>query len=186
MQKTAAILLLIGSVLFLAAAFSPISRVFAELNAAKKLEILRNGRRAWEIAQVLFSLGALVVAAGLVIYFYPWQGVPRAVWALSGVAALVVGACLWSWHCYLRGMAPQGFAEGALPAWHFATYTLLTQLGLAAVGFALLSSGLPQWVGLTLIGGSLFFLLAYLVFKDMPPFVYYLLTLMMGIMVLRG
>ena len=60
-----------------------------------------------------------------------------------------------------------------------------TQLGLAAIGFALLSSGLPQWVGLTLIGGSLFFLLAYLIFKDMPPLVYYLLTRLMWIVCLR-
>jgi hypothetical protein len=173
--------LIFGSILFLVAAFSPISRIFAEPDAHKKLEIILNEKSAWTFSQVFFALGALITAAGLGLTVYQLRATPDSAWAYSALAALVIGAVLWSWDVYLRAADPPAFVAGTLPAWPFITYTLLTQAGLAVVGIVLLRSALPVWVAWLLIGGSLLFFVLYLVLKDMPPFVYYILTLVAGI-----
>ena len=71
----------------------------------------------------------------------------------------------------------------------FPAYTLLTQLGLLAFGVAYLRAGYPAWLGgLTLGGAVVFFVVfsvVYLVFKDIPPFVYYVLTFIAGTRFMR-
>lgn len=185
LQRIAGSVLIIGSLLFLIAAFSPISRVFGEPDAAKKLEILMNGRIAWTVANILFALGAIVTAVGLALSSYQLRKIPYSELAYLGAAVIVVGAFLWSWSVYLRTNDPKAFVEGTLPGWQFIAYTILTQAGLVAFGIVLLRSGLPGWVGWMVIGGSLLFFSLYLIFKDMPPFVYYILTLVTGIMLFK-
>jgi hypothetical protein len=181
-QRIAGSMLIIGSLLFFIAAFSPIAQVFSEPDAAKKLEILMNGRMEWSFDQIFFALGALITAGGLYLTAKQLQNIPGSGWAFLGVALIVIGAVLWSWDVYLRGINPQAFIQGAMPTWPFIAYTVLTQAGLAAVGSVLIRSTLPGWVGWVLIGGSLLFFLVYLILKDMPPFAYYILTLSTGIM----
>ena len=182
MQRIAGSVLIIGSILFFIAAFSPIAQVFSEPDAAKKLEIVMNGRMDWSVDQIFFALGALVTAVGLYLTVNQLRNIPGSGWAFLGVAAVGIGAILWSWDVYLRGIDPQAFVQGTLPAWPFIAYTVLTQAGLAAVGSGLIRSTLPHWIGWVLIGGSLLFFVVYLLFKDMPPFAYYVLTLPAGIM----
>lgn len=69
--------------------------------------------------------------------------------------------------------------------WIFPAYTLLTQLALMIVGFVLIQRNYPAWLswGVLVLGGLS--ILAYLVFKDMPPFVHYVLLLVMGIALVR-
>lgn len=64
-ERVAAIILLVGSVLFIIAAFMPVSQVFAEPSPAAKLEIRDSNRIAWTTSQVLFGLGASIAAIGL-------------------------------------------------------------------------------------------------------------------------
>jgi len=182
MQRIAGSVLIIGSILFFIAAFSPIAQVFSEPDAAKKLEILMNGGRGWIVDQIFFALGSLVTAAGLALVAYQFRTIPHSWLVFLGLAAVVIGAVLWSWNVYLRAIDPQAFAAGTLPAWPFILYTILTQAGLAAFGSGLSRSTLPHWAGWVLTGGSLLFFLVYLIFKDMPPFAYYILTLPTGIM----
>ena len=186
MQKITGIALVIGSVIFLIAAFSPVSRIYGISDGAKRLGIILQERKAWELSQLLFAAGALAVAAGMVLFYFSYRDTGSGIWALSGALALAAGACFLAWHCYLRGLDPQAFVSGNLPGWHFMSYTLLTQAGLIAIGFAVLSTGLPGWTGWMLAGGSFLFLLAYVIFKDVPPFFYYLLTLVAGVVVLRA
>lgn len=180
-QKIAGLVLIIGSIFFFIAAFSPISRVFTEPDAAKKLEIILGGRRPWTVSQLFFALGAIVTAAGLILTSFHFRELPAAQWLHLAAVVLAIGAGLWSWHVYLRTVDPHTFVEGSLPDWLFMAYTLFTQAGLAAAGAVLLRSEIPDWVGWVLIGGSLFFFVAFLIFKDMPPFVYYILTLLVGV-----
>ena len=182
MQRTAGSMLIFGSILFFIAAFSPIAQVFSEPDAAKKLEILLNGRMDWVVDQIFFAFGALVTAVGLYITANHLRTIPGSGRAFLGVAAIAIGAVLWSWDVYLRGIDPQAFVQGTLPAWPFMAYTVLTQAGLATFGSVLIRSTLPHWVGWVFIGGSLLFFIVYLIFKDMPPFAYYILTLPTGIM----
>jgi hypothetical protein len=182
MQRIAGSMLMIGSILFFIAAFSPIAQVFSEPNEAKKMEILINGARDWTVDQIFFALGSLVTATGLALIAYQLRTAPLFWLVFLGLTAVVIGAFLWSWNVYLRAMNPQAFVRGTLPAWPFMVYTLLTQAGLAAFGIALLRSDLPGWAGWVLTGGSLLFFVLYLIFKDMPPFAYYILTLPTGML----
>ena len=59
-QKLSAIIVIAGSILFLIAAFSPISRVYATPTASDRLELINLSPRAWIVSQVLFALGAIV------------------------------------------------------------------------------------------------------------------------------
>jgi 4-hydroxybenzoate polyprenyltransferase len=54
------------------------------------------------------------------------------------------------------------------------------------IGFLLLHTGFPAWAAWSLIGGSLLFFILYVIFKDMPPFVHYVLGLILGVVLLRA
>src|SRR5829696_6542156 len=113
-ERVAAIILLVGSVLFLIAAFLPVSQVFAEPSPAAKLEIIDSNRTAWTTAQVLFGLGASIAAIGLGFVAYHLRGTPGAVWAYIGFVVVILGAAFWEGHVYLRAIDPEGFVEDRL------------------------------------------------------------------------
>ena len=184
-ERVAAIILLTGSVFFIIAAFMPVSQVFVEPNPAAKLEIITSNRTAWTVSQVLFGLGASIAAIGLGFVTYHLRGTPGAVWAYIGLAAVVLGAVLWDWHVYLRAIDPEGFVEGRLVGWLFPAYALLTQVGLLAFGVSYLRAGYPAWLGGITVAGAVVFFIVYLVFKDIPPFFYYILTIIAGIRLMR-
>ena len=111
-ERVAATILLVGSVLFVTAAFLPVSQVFAEPSPGAKLEIITSNRTAWSTAQVLFGLGASIAAIGLGLVAYHLRDTPGAVWAYIGLAAVILGAVFWDGHVYLRAIDPEGFVEG--------------------------------------------------------------------------
>ena len=184
-ERVAAIILLVGSVLFVIAAFMPVSRVFAEPSPGAKLEIIAGNRAAWSASQVLFGLGASIVAIGLGLVAHHLRGTPGAVWAYVGLAAVILGAVLWDAHVYLRAVDPEGFVEGRLIGWLFPAYALLTQFGLLTYGVAYLRAGYPAWLGGVTVAGAAFFFIVLFVLKDIPPFFYYVLTFIAGIRLVR-
>lgn len=184
--KISGVVILIGSVCFLVAAFSPISRVFGLPNSKDKLAVITGDLAAWNVSQVLFSLGSIVTTLGVALLAYTLKDRPLAPLLFAAAVFLAVGAAAWSWHTYLRMKDPAAFVNGTLPGWHFVLYTLLTMAALTLVGIALLRMGFPAWTGWLLIGGSLLFLMLYIIFKDMPPFVHYLLGVALAIALLRG
>jgi hypothetical protein len=181
LQKISAIVIIGGSVLFLIAAFSPISRVFPEPSAVRKLEIIVASPNAWFVAQIFFGLGAMLTVIGIAIVGYQSCAQPFAWFIHASVTILFLGALLWLWHVYARAEDPAAFAEGSLPAWPVVLYFLLTPTGLAVFGVALLRSALPQWVGWVMIASMALFLLLTVIFRDIPPFVYYAITLLTGV-----
>lgn len=186
LQKVAGAVLVFGSIFFLIAAFLPISRVFALSDPADQLAIIRSERGAWTFAQIFFAVGAIVTAIGLALTALQFGAGPGSGLLYLGATAALIGAGLWTWYVYLRAVDPAAFTAGLLPAWQFASYTVLTQAGLVAAGAAFIrQSEMADWLGWMLILGMLALFLAYLIFKDMPPFVYYLLTLLVGVMVFR-
>jgi hypothetical protein len=184
-ERVGAVILLISSVLFVIAAFMPVSHVFAEPSQAAKLEIIASNRTAWSASQVLFGLGASIAAIGLAFVAHHLRDTPGAVWAYIGLAAVILGAVLWDGHVYLRAIDPEGFVGGRLIGWLFPAYALLTQVGLLAFGVAYLRAGYPAWLGGVTVAGAVIFFIVYLVFKDIPPFVYYIPTFIAGIRLMR-
>lgn len=70
--------------------------------------------------------------------------------------------------------------------WPLALYFLATEVGLAVYGIALLTGGLlPPWVGWVVIGSMALVFALTLITRDMVPAVYYLVTLLTGVMLYR-
>jgi hypothetical protein len=184
-QKVVGWLLVAGSLLFLAGSFSPVSRVYAEATADRKLEIILASGGGWALSQILFSMGAIVIAAGVTLAAYLARDRTISLLLRLSAAVLTAGAVLMTWHAYVRALDPRGFAHGTLPMWDFIVYSLFTQVGLALLGIALVRSGFPRWVGRTATSGAVLFFLLMIIFGDMPPLVYYFLTLLAGIMFVR-
>jgi hypothetical protein len=184
-DRSSAILIILGAILFMMAAFSPVSRVFAVPDPAAKLAIIQASPSGWLAAQLLFALGALVTAAGVGLLAARTAG-PAASPLAWSAAALAVGALLWSWHVYLRAVDPARFTAGEIPFWLFAGYSLLTLIGLALLGLAVLRMGMPAWLAWLCMGGAGILLVLAVLLGDMPPFVYYLITLTVGIILYRA
>jgi len=175
----------IGASIFLAAAFAPMSRVFAARSPDEKLAIINRSLGFWRLFQVLFALGALITAlgVGLLGFSQYWR---FTVQQFLPAVLMLIGAVPWCAHVYLRAVDPQAFALGALPAWHFKVYTLLTLAGFFWLGIELQHLLDGAWQGFFLMGASMLIFILYQQFKDMPPFVYYLLALVLGVSILMN
>lgn len=177
---------LLAGVVFIVGAVLPISsRVFPERSSDRKLEHILASTTQWTVANVLFGVGAAVVAGGIVLFalFVDDLGA-RTLALVSGVLALA-GLVPWIVHLSARVADPAAFARGDLPSWWLWTYFILTPLAIALFGAALLASGLlAAWVGWTVIGTMAVTIVATLIAGDMVPAVYYLVTLLPGTMLL--
>ena len=179
------IVMIVGSALFLCAAFTPISfRVFPEKSNTRKLEVIRASPTSWSVTQILFGLGALVTAIGVGLLAYASRRQPSAWLIWTSMAVLIPGAVLWLWHLYGRTVDPVAFAEGRWPRWPLLAYFILTEIGLAILGYALLRSDLPKWIGWILIGSMVLLFVLTLIYRDVAPFWFYLVTLIAAIALL--
>ena len=90
-QKMSALVIILGSVLFLIAAFSPISGVFAEPSPAGKLEIIMASPNAWSVAQIFFALGAMITVIGIALIGDRFRTQSVAWFIHASVAVLCLG-----------------------------------------------------------------------------------------------
>jgi hypothetical protein len=185
-DRTSAAVIVIGSALFLAAAFSPISRVFGIRDSAERLEVISSAPNQWLFAQALFALGAVVTAVGVALLAIALAGESFAGRLHASAALMGIGSLLWTIHVYMRAVDPARFTAGGIPLWLYAGYALATIVALTLLGLALLQTVLPPWVGWLNVGGAALFLLLALVFGDLPPLLFYLVTLTVGIVVYRA
>lgn len=178
--KVSGIVTLVGSVIFLIAAFLPISSVYG-LAVENRLKLITDALPAWRISHALFSAGSAIVAIGVAIAALALKDRPSAFILPIAAALLIVGAAAWSWHIALRATDPAAWVNGSLPGWHFALYTLLTMAAFLLIGIACLQMGLTPWVGWLLIAGSILLFILYVIFKDIPPFAHYLLGVALAV-----
>ena len=143
----------------------------------RKLSIIRDKRMMWTTGQVLFGLGSLVTVIALGLQSWGLRTIEGAGWSHMGVILMFTGMVLWCWHVWERAVGPESFVSGTNTPYLFGLYSMLTQIGLILVGIAVLRSDLANWVGWMFVIGSSTFLILMLIFKDMPPFVYHVLTL---------
>jgi hypothetical protein len=178
------ILLITGSVVFLVGAAIGVPGVFMESDAHERLRMLNEHLTMWRIAQPLYGLGAMIAAIGVAVLAAAAHGRTARVLVAAGSVALILGALAWAWSLYLRGTRVSEFAFGTLPGWPFAAYVLLTIGGLALFGAGLLAGGSRPWLGWLTLAADVLMLASYLWFKDIPPFVFYLLLLAIGAVVI--
>ena len=165
----------IGSALFLVGAAIAVPRVFTEPDREQKLRMLEAGQFRWRVGQPLYAAGAVVASAGVGVLAASTASGSARTWLTVSCAILVVGALCWSWSVYQRFRWIREFALGGLPGWPFSWYVRLTLAGLGLLGLGLLVAGFPAWTGWTTLAGATGFLIAYVRFGDIPPFVFYLL-----------
>jgi hypothetical protein len=101
------IVIIIGSALFLCAAFATISfRVLSAKSATRKLEAIRASPTSWSVTQILFGLGGLVTPIGVGLFAYALRRQPSAWLFWASVVVLIPGTVLWLWHVYGRTVDP--------------------------------------------------------------------------------
>jgi hypothetical protein len=176
----AGLLLIGGSTLFLVGAAIAVPRVFMERDPTTRLRMLEERIRIWRAGQPFYALGPIVAGIGVVVLAADASDGDTVLFGIAG-AGLVVGALAWSWSVYLRAARVRDFALGNLPWWPFATYVLLTISGLAPLGIGLLAGDYAAWLGWLVLAADVLFLGLYLAMRDIPPFVFYLLLLVVGI-----
>jgi hypothetical protein len=181
MSHTAGILLIVGSVVFLIGAAIGVPRVFTEPDPSERLRMVTERLGSWRVAQPLYGLGPLIAAAGVGVLAATESDRMSQTMVAVACAATGVGGITWGWSLYLRGTRIREFAFGTLPGWPFVTYIFMTMAGLALLGIGFLAGEFPGWLGWLTLGADLVFLLAYLRFRDIPPFVFYLLFLAVGV-----
>jgi len=177
LQRTVSILLGFGSLLFLIAAFLPYSKAFVEPDAEKKLEIILGMKKMWIFGHILFGLGSIITVVALGIQSYGFKEIPLSMWSHLGVFLMSVGAVLWCWTVIERIIGPEDFANSMNTPYLFPAYSVLTQVGIAFIGIMLIKTSVANWIAWMFIIGSAVIFFLMLIFKDMPPFVYYVLTI---------
>ncbi len=181
--ETAGILLIVGSSLFLFGAAIGVPRVFTERDAQTRQRMIEERRVIWQVSQPFYAVGAVVAGIGVGFLAADASGGIRSVFTIA-CAMMVVGALAWSLSTYRRAIRIPDFAYGRLPGWPFMTYVLLTIGGLLLLGVGLLADDFPAWVGWLTIGATVAFLAAYVGFKDIPPFFFYVLLTVIGVVLL--
>ena len=68
-ERVSGMVLLLGSLIFLIAAFLPISWVFGERDPQKKIEMINAAPGAWRFAQILFGTGATIASLALILVY---------------------------------------------------------------------------------------------------------------------
>jgi hypothetical protein len=166
--------------LFVVGAGVAVPRVFTEPDRDEKARMLAERPLQWRLGQPLYASGALVAALGVGALAAEGEGRGNRLLA-SSCALLVVGALAWSWSVYRRALLPREFALGQLSGWPFSTYIWLTLAGLLLLGYGLLIGDWPAWLGWLVLGADALFLVAYLRYRDIPPFVFYVLLVVVGL-----
>lgn len=177
----ASLMIIAGSIIFLIASFSPTSRVYGEPLPEGRLAIINESRNAWTITQILFSVGAVAVAAGVSAAAFSLRPRQTHFLPIASVLSLAAGALLLTWYAYFKFADPQTWVHHHISNPIFLGYTFLTQAGLFLFGIALLRGGNLRRTSWFLLSAVAITFILTLIFRDMPPFVYYLMTLPVGI-----
>lgn len=195
----------VGSAVFLAGAFMPISRVYVEGDPQRKLAILLADPMQWRVQQLLLAAGTVALPVGVVMLARHWDTgsergsqEPLAGQRLAQGAAVLLGAGagLFLGHLEARYRGPEAFALGNVPMWPFQGYMGLSLAGMAALGGGLLararshaSSGTlprdPRWPGWLNVGGAAVFAAALVATGDLPPLLVYVVELVTGVALIR-
>jgi hypothetical protein len=205
-SRVAGVLLILGSLLVLSAAGSygsvrdkggPV--IFGQ-PPREWLRLVFEHQALWRVASILFIAGVTTTLLGLALFgsLLAKAGAPS--FAQAGLIAYMVGAVMFVINLAARltvdpwaakataetDAIPEAYAPltmwiGAL----FVIFTILTFTGLAIYGGAVLATGLlPSWSGWLAIVYGLGGLGLLAAIRDAPPFLQYLMPILLGVLLL--
>lgn len=156
--------------------------------------------RLWRWATILFISGVVVTVLGLALLTTLLRDAGDQAFSQLGLAAFAFGAVLWVIHLAFRlsidpWAAQESVRTDVVPEFYvpltrwigvlFVIYTVLAFSALAAYGGAVLFTPvLPHWVGWLAIVYGLAGLGLLAFTGDAPPFLHYLMPLLIGILLL--
>ena len=160
------------------------TRVYTEKDIEKRSALMAALTRRWVICQAFVILGCSITVGGMFFLAGAFRTYPATWLSMVGALSFAVGHIFWIWHVLLRAAHPQKFARFELPGWLFQAYSLLTLVALAFFGAAFWVQGDFQTLGGGMLAATVIIFGMYLKMNDMPPFVYYTMILVTGLVLL--
>jgi hypothetical protein len=157
------------------------TRIYTSRDVQEKTNLLAAMPLRWFLCQVFVILGGTTIVAGSIYLIQFFLGSPGAPLAWIAAACYLFGHVFWIWHLGWRAIQPQMFARNELPGWLFQAFSILILFALASLGIAFWLQGTYQVLGAGIFTGAIIVLIAYILMKDMPPFIYYTMTLIIGL-----
>ena len=193
-------LLVLGSVSFIVGAANPALGQVWSAPMDTQLRLIRDAATAWTVTNVLFLVATVLTAAGL--WFVPERVGNRGLMPARGATVVfLVAATAWLASLVFRltvtPHAASTFVAGSsidptyvsLDLWAvglFGAFTYLAGCSLVAFGVAVvLGRALSAFAGWFAIVIGVVIVVGYAIAGDMPPFVAYLPTGLLGIVLLR-
>ena len=184
MHNNISYLIIFGSFFFLVAAFLPISRVYTQMSVEAKIGLIKKSPITWIFSQFVFGLSSIIVAIGFLMLATEMEAGSNQIFEYIGGGLMLAGAIAWTIHVIQRAKKPSYFVNKKLSSFYFPFFTIATILGLIFIGIELLNENMAPVIAWLTIGTNAVFLILYLIYKDMPPFFYYIMTLIIGFMLL--
>jgi hypothetical protein len=186
-QRLAGIAWILGSLLFLMGAFSPIaSRFFTEPDPQRRLKILEADLAAWTSTSVLFGVGAAVAAVGFVPFAWHIRrsqgaGVTSfASYLAAGAAGVSLVSAAFGYYRWAVSPPQEWVLDTTVP-WTAYANVVLTQIALLITGVVLLRAGCPRWFGWTVLVATSLTVITLILVRNFPPLLFYFIMLFMGI-----
>ena len=157
-----------------------------ELDA--RLEIITANPGNWLASNGAWALAALITAAGLLVFSLGLRDTDTGTLGLVAGAAIILGAISFTIQLYLRQVSPgESYERTTLFTLGFIWLTLI---GLLTYGVVFLRAQYPKWlaslfIGIPILLAALAIILGSRFYFNLPPQVFYLLTLLAGIVFAR-
>jgi hypothetical protein len=188
--QVAGIALIAGFVLILVATFVGPPRLYQEPDSDTRMQIIADYPTRWAVSNLLFALGGLTTAAGLMLNSLQFRGSVSG-WLIGpSTGVYILGAVLWAIFMYQRTVYPASlFTSYAFSPLTIALFGLMV-IGLLFYGIIFLQVDYPSWLGIMTIAGMALIGGAALIFprqffESFPPQLLYFFTLAAGIVILR-
>jgi hypothetical protein len=186
MQKTAAVLLIIGTAIAWIGESRPIiTEIFS--GAPNPQQVIDNDPSAWSLAMLLMAIGTVVVVAGMVVLSRHVRGINddqrvRQL-SLAAAAAALIGGLAYATGRVISAVTQTWEMSSMMENLGIAfwiTFSILWQVALILTGYVLLRSGYPKWLAwpVMVIAGLILF--GVVITGGLPPGIYYFAVLFLG------
>ncbi len=184
--QLAGILLIAGTLSFWLGAALPTWRVYVTADPDVRAQLITDLRPYWVLSHFLFLVGVVVTAIGLGFFTSTVEAGNARTLAIIGLTAIVLASAAWAYIvlAFRLSMPVEEYVRTNAGAWTFPAYSLLTLGALILYGLVLLLTGYPTWLGIVTVGLTSLILVGLLIQRDAIPALFYIPTLIMGIVLL--
>lgn len=188
MLKIAGYLLIASFIFMLIEPLVGPPRLFQEPELNKRLSIISDYPGRWLAANALFAASAISAAIGLWIFSKQIAGGGPINLAMIAGLVFIVGAIAMVGQAYLNQSQPDTYFERVTLVTYLAFWGI--SIGLFLFGVVILQSSYSNWLGFSFIGIMTALSVLSLLYRDqffynLPPQIFFVLTMILGIVLLR-